>query len=143
MSFGLRNAPATFQLFITEVLCGLDFVFPYLDDVLVASSSEEEHKEYLKIVFERFQQYGLRINISKLVMGADQIEYLGFLITAEGSRPLPEKVEAVTNYKLPATIHDLWLFLGMINIYRRYLKDAAKTQAPLHELLKGAKKKRP
>ncbi|GFX56932.1 retrovirus-related Pol polyprotein from transposon opus [Trichonephila clavipes] len=63
------------------------------------------------------------------------------LITAEGSRPLPEKVEAITNYKLPATIHDLWTFLGMINFYRRYLKDAAKTQAHLHELLKGTKTK--
>ncbi|GFS49141.1 retrovirus-related Pol polyprotein from transposon opus, partial [Nephila pilipes] len=99
---------------------------------------EEEHKEHLKIVFERLQQYGLRINISKSVMGADRIEYLGFLITAEGSRPLPEKVEAIINYKLPSTIHDLRTFLGLINFYRRYLKDAAKTQAALHELLKGA-----
>ncbi|GFW03611.1 transposon Ty3-G Gag-Pol polyprotein [Trichonephila clavipes] len=48
MSFGLRNAPSTFQRFITEVLYGLDFVFPYLDDVLVASSTEEEHSEHLK-----------------------------------------------------------------------------------------------
>ncbi|GFT43774.1 retrovirus-related Pol polyprotein from transposon opus [Trichonephila clavipes] len=90
------------------------------------------------MVFIRFQQYGLGINISKSVIGADQVEYFGFLITAEGSRPLPEKVP---NYKLPETIHDLRTFLGMINFYRRYLKDAAKTQAPLHELLKGAKKK--
>ncbi|GFQ96554.1 retrovirus-related Pol polyprotein from transposon opus [Trichonephila clavata] len=140
MSFGLRNAPATFQRFITEVLCGLDFVFPYLDDVLVASSTEEDHDEHLKIVFERFQQYRLRISISKSVMGADRIEYLGFLITAEGSRLLPEKVEALTNYKLPATIHDLRTFLGMINFYRGYLKDAAKSQAPLNELMKGVKK---
>ncbi|GFV54894.1 retrovirus-related Pol polyprotein from transposon gypsy [Trichonephila clavipes] len=141
MSFGLRNAPSTFQRFITEVLYGLDFVFPYLDDVLVASSTEEEHSEHLKMVFERFQQYGLRINVSISVMGAAQVEYLGFLITAEGSRPLPEKVQAILNYKLPEKIHDLRTFLGMINFYRRYLKDAAKTQAPLDELLKGAKKK--
>ncbi|GFU76012.1 retrovirus-related Pol polyprotein from transposon opus [Trichonephila clavipes] len=93
------------------------------------------------MVFERFQQYGHRINVSKSVMGAAQVECLGFLITAEGSRPLPEKVQAIINYKLPETIHDLRTFLGMINFYRRYLKDAAKTQAPLHELLRGAKKK--
>ncbi|GBN50101.1 Transposon Ty3-I Gag-Pol polyprotein [Araneus ventricosus] len=59
MSFVLCNAPSTFQRFITEVLFGLDFAFPYLDDVLVASSSEEEHKEHLKMVLDRFQQYGL------------------------------------------------------------------------------------
>ncbi|GFT46445.1 retrovirus-related Pol polyprotein from transposon opus [Trichonephila clavipes] len=74
-------------------------------------------------------------------MGAAQVEYLGFLITAQGSRPLPEKVQAILSYKVPETIHDLRTFLGMINFYRRYLKDAAKTQAPLHELLRGAKKK--
>ncbi|GFT99885.1 hypothetical protein TNCV_749351 [Trichonephila clavipes] len=141
LSFGLRNAPSTFQRFITKVLYGLDFVFPYLDDVLVASPTEEEHSEHLKMVFERFQKYGLRINVCKSVMGAAQVEYLGFLITAEGSRPLPEKVRAILNYKLRKTIHDLRTFLGMINFYRRYLKDAAKTQAPLYELLKGAKKK--
>ncbi|GFU91658.1 retrovirus-related Pol polyprotein from transposon opus [Trichonephila clavipes] len=90
MSFGLKNAPSTFQRFITEVLNGLEFVFPYLN---VALSLEEERSEHLKIVFERFQQYGLRINISKTVMGADQVEYLGFLITAECSRPLLEKVK--------------------------------------------------
>ncbi|GFX85353.1 retrovirus-related Pol polyprotein from transposon opus [Trichonephila clavipes] len=93
------------------------------------------------MVFEGFQQYGLRINISKSVMGADQVKYLGFLITAEGSHPLPEKVQAISNYKLPEIIHDQRTFLGMINFYRRYLKDAAKTQALLHKLLKGAKKK--
>ncbi|GFV74078.1 hypothetical protein TNCV_4509851 [Trichonephila clavipes] len=76
MSFGLRNAPSTFQRFITEVLYGLDFVFPYLDDVLVASSTEEEHSEHLKMVFERFQQYELRINVSKSMMGAAQVEYI-------------------------------------------------------------------
>ncbi|GFX67795.1 retrovirus-related Pol polyprotein from transposon opus [Trichonephila clavipes] len=141
MSFGLRNAPSTFQRFITEVLYGLYFVFPYLDDILVASSTKEEHSEHLKMVFERFQQYGLRINVSKSLMGAGQVEYLGFLITAEEFRPLPEKVQAIFNYKLPETIHDLWTFLGMINFYRRYLKDAAKTQALLQELLRGAKKK--
>ncbi|GFW10560.1 retrovirus-related Pol polyprotein from transposon opus [Trichonephila clavipes] len=96
MSFGLRNAPSTFQRFITEVLYGLDFVFPYLDDVLVASSTEEEHSEHLKMVFERFQQYGLRINV---LMGAAQVEYLGFLITAEGSRPLPYlQLQTTRNY---------------------------------------------
>ncbi|GFR31028.1 retrovirus-related Pol polyprotein from transposon opus [Trichonephila clavata] len=141
MSFGLRNAPSTFQRFITEVLRGLDFVFPYLDDVLIASSSEEEHEKHVKLVFDRFQQCGLRINLAKSVMGAGQVEYLRYLITFEGSRPLPEKVEVITNYKLPDTIHELRTFLGIVNFYRRYLKDAAKTQTPLHDLLKGAKKK--
>ncbi|KAG8174924.1 hypothetical protein JTE90_025987 [Oedothorax gibbosus] len=53
MSFGLRNAPATFQRFINEVFMGLDFTFPYLDDILIASDNEEQHKKHLMEVFDR------------------------------------------------------------------------------------------
>ncbi|GFS55035.1 retrovirus-related Pol polyprotein from transposon 297 [Trichonephila clavipes] len=63
-----------------------------------------------------------------------------YLITPEGSKPLPEKVDAILSYKLPETIRDLRTFLGLINFYRRYLKDAAKNQAILHEYLKGSRK---
>ena len=141
MSFGLRNAPSTFQRFVHEVFRGLDFVFPYIDDVLIASSTEEEHKEHLKMVFQRIDQYGLCINIAKSEFGVEDLEFLGYRITPAGSSPLPYKVQAILEYKLPTTIQDLRTFLGMVNFYRRHLKNAAQTQAPLHELLKGAKKK--
>ncbi|GFW84476.1 hypothetical protein TNCV_212801 [Trichonephila clavipes] len=140
MSFGLRNAPSTFQRFINEVLFGLEFVFPYLDDILVASETEEEHKTHLKLVFDLLQKHGLRVNISKSTLGVTHLEFLGYLITPEGSKPLPEKVDAILSYKLPETIRDLRTFLGLINFYRRYLKDAAKNQAILHEFLKGSRK---
>ncbi|GFX24854.1 hypothetical protein TNCV_4489451 [Trichonephila clavipes] len=91
MSFGLRNAPSTFQRFINEVLFGLEFVFPYLDDILVASENKEQHKTHLKLVFDRLQKYSLRVNISKSTLGVTHLEFLGYLITPEGSQPLPEK----------------------------------------------------
>ncbi|GBO03169.1 Transposon Ty3-I Gag-Pol polyprotein [Araneus ventricosus] len=141
MSFGLRNAPSTFQRFINEVFFGLDFVFAYLDDILVASSTEDEHSEHLKVVFSRLEQYGLRINLGKPVMGVNQLEFLGYMITPEGSKPLSEKVNAILNYRLPETIHELRTFLGLINFYKRYIKNAAKNQAVLYEYLKGTKKK--
>ncbi|GFQ93683.1 transposon Tf2-6 polyprotein [Trichonephila clavata] len=120
---------------------GLDFAFPYLDDILIASTNELQQENHLKIVFERLNTYGLKINISKSVFGVEEIEFLGYLISNEGSNPLPEKVNTITNYKKPETLHDLRIFLGMINFYRRYLKDAAKNQALLHDYLKGAKKR--
>ncbi|GFR15715.1 hypothetical protein TNCT_515041 [Trichonephila clavata] len=141
MSFGLKNAPATFQRFVHEAFRGLDFAFPYLDDILIASTNEMQHEDHLKIVFERLNTYGLKINISKSVFGVEEIEFLGYLISKEGSKPLPEKVKAITNYKKPETLHDFRIFLGMINFYRRYLKDAAKNQALLYDYLKGAKKR--
>ncbi|GBM55290.1 Transposon Ty3-G Gag-Pol polyprotein [Araneus ventricosus] len=138
MIFGLKNAPATFQRFIHEVLRGLDFVFPYLDDILIASKSNQEHEIHLSLVLERLNTFGLRINISKSVFAVEEIEFLGYLITPQGSRRLPDKVQAIMNYKRPENIQDLRTFLGILNFYRRYLKDAAKNQALLHEYLKDA-----
>ncbi|GBM43920.1 hypothetical protein AVEN_125112-1 [Araneus ventricosus] len=74
-------------------------------------------------------------------MGVNQLEFLGYMITPESSKPLPEKVNVILNYRLPETIHELRTFLGLINFYRRYIKDAVKNRAVLHEYLKGTKKK--
>ncbi|UYV63199.1 hypothetical protein LAZ67_2003414 [Cordylochernes scorpioides] len=124
MSFGLRNAPATFQRFIHEILRGLDFTFPYLDDILVASETCEEHETHLKLVLEKLQNYGLRINIGKSILGVDQLEFLGHWITNRGSQPLPSKVQTILDYKLPTTKRELRTFLGMA--LHDYLKDSKK-----------------
>ncbi|UYV61691.1 hypothetical protein LAZ67_1005925, partial [Cordylochernes scorpioides] len=113
MSFGLRNAPATFQRFINEVLFGLDFVFPYIDDILIASTNKEEHETHLDMIFERLSKHGLRNNANKSKFGVQEVEFLGHLITKEGSRPLLSKTKAVQEYKLPETIQDLRTFLEL------------------------------
>lgn len=141
MAPGLRNAPSSFQRFIHEVFAGLDFVFIFLDDGLIASSSEEEHRQHLELVFARLDKYGLRLNVAKSIFGVQELEFLGYKITPEGSTPLPEKVRVIREYKLPQTVQQLRQFLGMVNFYRGYLPKAAETQAILHEYLKGAKKK--
>ncbi|UYV80738.1 hypothetical protein LAZ67_19001571 [Cordylochernes scorpioides] len=112
MSFGLRNAPATFQRFINEVLFGLDFVFPYIDDILIASTNKEEHETHLEMIFERLSKHDLRINANKSKFGVQEVEFLGHQTTKEGSRPLTSKTKAVQEYKLPETIRDLQTFLA-------------------------------
>ncbi|UYV70202.1 hypothetical protein LAZ67_7002164, partial [Cordylochernes scorpioides] len=141
MSFGLRNATATFQRFMHEVLRNLDFAFVYLDDILVASKTEEEHYIHLETLFSRLNSYGLRINLSKSKFLVQEIDFLGYLITSHGVKPLPTKVKAILEYKKPKTVHELRIFLGMLNFYRTFLNNAAETQAILHEYLRGAKKK--
>lgn len=84
MSFGLRNAAPTFQRFIDEVLRNLDFCFAYQDDVLIASTNEEEHLKHLQAVFDRFDQYSIVINSSKSLLGVTELSFLGFLISKEG-----------------------------------------------------------
>lgn len=137
MTFGLRNAAQTFQRFIDEVLQGLDFVYAYIDDILIASASLDEHMGHLRVVCERLKQYGLVINPSKCVFGQPQIEFLGYLVSGAGTQPLPEKVEAIRSFKLPDTVKKLRGFLGMINFYRRFIPKAAAVQAPLNNLLQG------
>jgi len=139
MSFGLRNAAQTFQRFIDEVLCGLDFCYAYIDDILIASKSEEEHLQHLRILFNRLQKYGVIINPTKCIFGQPKVKFLGYLVTSEGTQPLPTRVQALREFPLPKTAKGLRRFLGMINFYRRFIPKAAEMQAPMHDLL-GAKK---
>ena len=84
MPFGLKNAAQTFQRFIDEVLRGLHFSYAYIDDILVASTSTEEHIQHLQVVLERFKQYGVIIKPSKCVLGVTTLEFLGHQVNSDG-----------------------------------------------------------
>lgn len=142
MSFGLKNAAQTFQRFMnTTVFPNLDFLFVYIDDVLIASETEEEHERHLRTAFERLNQFGITINVSKCAFGKSKLDFLGFEVSTEGIRPLPEKVQAIVDYPRPETIQDLRRFLGMANFYRAHIPDAAKQQAELNKFLHNSKKR--
>lgn len=140
-TFGLRNAGQTFQRYIDRVLGKLNFVFVYIDDILIASWSAKEHRRHLRIVFKRLKKYRLRINLSKCEFGKNEIEFLGYVINKEGIRPTEEKVKAISHFLKPKTVSNLRRFLGIINFYRRCLRHAAHTQAPLLTFLHNAKKR--
>ncbi|GFX06805.1 transposon Tf2-9 polyprotein [Trichonephila clavipes] len=144
MQFGLCNAASTFQRFVDEVLRGLNFVYAFIDDILVASSSEAEHIEHLRLLFQRLDQYGLSINSSKCTFGVPTLNFLGFQVCSSGIKPLEDRVEAILKFPKPATITQLRRFLGMLNYYRRFIRQAAHILAPLVKFLKGIRnKKRP
>jgi len=73
------------------------------------------------------------------IRGQSEIKFLGYLVTPKGTQPLPARVQALQDYPLPKTAKELRRFLGMLNFYRRFIPEAAKIQAPIHDLL-GAKK---
>lgn len=135
MTFGLRNAAQTFQRFIDEVLRGLDFCYAYIDDIVVASSSEVEHLAHLEILFNRLKQYSLVINPRKCVFGEPVVKFLGYTVSKEGSCPCAEKVRTIRDFPEPVTAKQLRRFLGMVNFYRRFIPRAAEAQAPLNDLL--------
>ncbi|GFT52406.1 retrovirus-related Pol polyprotein from transposon 17.6 [Trichonephila clavipes] len=84
----------------------------------------------------------LKLNISKCVFGVTELIFLGYLITPDGIKPLPDKVQAVLHYKQPETVGSLRKFLGLLNFYRRFLPKAAEQQYLLSEFLKGSKGKK-
>ena len=109
----------------------LEFVFAYIDDIIITSSTLEEHKGHLRIVFQRLREFSLRINLNKCEFGKSELEYLGYQISHEGCASTPDKVRAITEFSQPKEIVVLRRFLGMANFYRKSLPHAAKVQAPL------------
>lgn len=140
MTFGMCNAAQTFQRFVHEVTRDLDFVFAYIDDLLIASTSKEQHYEHLKILFERLKKFGLVISVAKCVFGATEVNFLGYSISKNGTAPLKDKVRDIVNFNQPKTIAELRRFLAMLNFYRRFVPRAAGTLAVLNDYLKGSVK---
>ena len=138
--FGLKNAAQAFQRLMDRVGGDLDFIFVYLDDVLIASSSPDEHFRHLQELFDRLEQYGLVVNPAKCVFAVSQLEFLGHSITAAGSTPLPEKVRAVTDFPRPSSVQGLMQFVGMIQFYNRFIPRVNLLMSPLFKAMAGKKK---
>ena len=141
MPFGLRNAGQTFQRMIDQVLLDLPFVFTYLDDILVASYSPENHMHHLKEVFKRLSENLLIISLEKCVFGADQVDFLGHHISQQGCSPRKAKMDAIQSFPPPTDSKQLQQFLGMINFYRKFLPNGGALLKPLYEAVKGTHKK--
>ena len=77
--------------------------YVYFDDILIASSTPEEHLRDLKSVFERLAFYGIVINPSKCIFGVDQLDFLGHQVTSQGVTPLPDKVAVIRDFPQPTS----------------------------------------
>ena len=118
MPFGLKSASQAFHCLMDTVFQGLNYAFVYVNDILVASKDTATHKEHLRLLFQRFQEYGLVINISKSLFSHDSIDFLGHHITHAGIIPLLNKVDAITSFlQPPETVKGLQQFVGMANFY--------------------------
>ncbi|CAB0039744.1 unnamed protein product [Trichogramma brassicae] len=93
MTFGLKNAGQTFQRFMDEVTRGLPFCFVYIDEILVYSRSNEEHRQHLRQLFARLHEYSLVLNTNKSKFGLDSVQVLGYTVSADGIRPPAERIQ--------------------------------------------------
>ena len=134
MPFGLKNSAQAFQRLMNGVLGGLERVFVYLDDILVASSTFSQHVEDLRAVLARLASAGLCLNRKKCVVAASSVTYLGHVVDSAGMAPLPAKVDAITSIPRPTNKVELQRFLGCVNFFHRFMPGIAATLAPLHAL---------
>lgn len=115
----------------------------FLDDILVYSSSLEEHLGRLENVFRRLKECGLKLKPSKCEFLKSECQYLGHVVSAEGIKTDPEKIDKVVNWKVPSTAKELASFLGFAGFYRRYVEKFSLIARPLQNLLKSSDGKSP
>jgi hypothetical protein len=141
MPFGLSNAPSTFMRLMNQVLRPFigKFVVVYFDDILIYSKSKEEHLEQLRQVLQTLREQKLYANLKKCSFLTSEVTFLGYIITAEGIRVDPSKVEAINNWPVPKSIHDVRSFHGLASFYRRFIKNFSSVAAPLTDCIKGDK----
>lgn len=138
MPFGLKNAPATFQRVMDNVLKGLQgkICLVYMDDIIIYSTSLQEHLVNLTKVFQRLRDTNLKIQIDKSEFLKKEVAFLGHIITPKGIKPNPDKIQAILKYPIPKTPRQIKAFLGLLGYYRKFIKDFAKITKPLTSCLK-------
>ena len=129
MSFGLCNAPATFQRLMTTVLGDENYssLLIYLDDILVFSQTYEEMLQRLDMVFTRLREHGLGVNPSKCQFFRKEVKFLGHVVSAEGIATDPDKISAIVNRDTPTTVKELQSFIGLAGYYCRFCQRSPRS----------------
>ena len=138
MSFGLTNAPAYFMNMMNKVFMEfLDkFVVVFIDDILVYSKNEEEHKEHLRLVLGKLREHQLYAKFSKCEFWLNEVAFLGHVISGKGISVDPRKIEAVVEWEVPTNVTEVRSFLGMAGYYRRFVEGFSRIAQPLTKLTK-------
>lgn len=142
LPFGVSGGPATFQRAIEIVLSGLNFdtCLCYFDDVIIPSNNLQQHCDRLASVLSRFRKHNLRVKASKCCFGADQVLFLGHVVSAAGVHTDPKKIKAVSELAPPKSVEQVRTFLGLAGYYRRFIPNFASLAVPLINLTKKGSK---
>ncbi len=138
LPFGLKNAAASFQRLMEQVLrehknkCCM----VYIDDIIVYSIDIQSHLHHLKQVFQSLHKAGLTLNLKKCKFICSSLDYLGHTITADGVKMNADKVDAIKTFPTPKTLKEVQRFLGLAAWYHRFIPEFSSKTAPLHALKK-------
>ena len=128
MSSGLTYAPATFMDLMNRVFRPfLDrFVIVFIDDILVYSTSEEEHALHLRLVLQTLREHQLYAKFSKCEFWLDQVAFLDHVVSGDGIQVDPNKIKAMTEWPRLTTVTEVRSFMGLADYYKRFEKDFSK-----------------
>jgi hypothetical protein len=141
LTFGLTNAPATFQSVMNDMLRPYvgKFVVVYLDDILIFSKTAKEHLSHLRQNLQTLRENRFYANPKKCDYMKEEISFLGHRVSANGLKVDPEKVRAVADWKVPKDVHGVRSFSGLANYFRRFLQGYSKMVVPLTNLTRKDK----
>ncbi|MBW0488931.1 hypothetical protein O181_028646 [Austropuccinia psidii MF-1] len=133
MPFGLKKSPASFHNIVNYIFPDFLYIFSvvYLDDIMVFSSSEEEHVKHVASVLQRLRENNLFAKASKCVFQASSVEYLGYVVLSEGLKMDFSKFKQILNFPHPKNIKALQSFLGFANFYHCFIKNYSKKKSLL------------
>ena len=120
MFFGLTNSPATFQTMMNAILRPVIVegkVQVYMDDILIYTSTMEEHRELVRRVLQILKENGLFLKPEKCEFTKEQVDYLGVIVSAKGVQMDPAKVEVITTWPIPKKLVEVQEFIGFLNFY--------------------------
>ncbi|KAD6453180.1 hypothetical protein E3N88_07885 [Mikania micrantha] len=142
MPFGLTNAPAVFMDLMNRVCKPyLDkFVIVFIDDILIYSQNEEDHKQHLKLVLQLLAKEKLYAKFSKCEFWLKEVHFLGHVVNDRGIQVDPSKIEAVKKWEAPTTPMEIRQFLGLAGYYRRFIENFSKIAKPLTMLTQKEQK---
>jgi len=143
MFFGLTNSPAMFQTMMNDLLRDLvveEKVAVFINNVMVATETEEGHDEIVEEVLRRLEENDLFVKPEKCVWKVREMGSLGVIIGEDGVRMEKEKVQGVIEWSVPRSVKDVQKFLGLANYYRQFVKDFAKIAKLLHEMTRKENK---
>ena len=139
LPFGLTNDLASFQRLLEHVLRSYTnkFVILYIDDILIYSTTFDDHLSHVAQVLQVLKVAQLKIQLNKCQFAWNSVEFLGHFITPEGFGPNKKNIEDVTLFPTPSKVKDVRAFLGLCNCYRRFIKNYSVLAGPLFQLLKN------
>jgi hypothetical protein len=132
--FGLCCMPGNFSRVMAKVIKGMPFVQAFLDDLVVASNSVEEHIEHLNILINRLTEVNLLLNPEKCCFFQKEIILLGFVISAKGTRIDKRKLTNIDEWKVPTNKKEIMSLCGTINYFRDYVPMISQITAPIDAL---------